>query len=125
MMNELCWERVLQQAGKNQVLVFVHSRKDTAVTARYLRDKAQETDSLHRFVPPTSGSMAILLDEAKAVVSQDLKDLIPTGFGIHHAGLSVGDRRLVEDLFAEGHLQILVSTATLAWVTALNPSPSS
>lgn len=25
------------------------------------------------------------------------------------------DRNLVEDLFADGHLQLLVSTATLAW----------
>jgi len=29
--------------------------------------------------------------------------------------LSKDDRSLVEDLFASGHLQLLVSTATLAW----------
>jgi pre-mRNA-splicing helicase BRR2 len=34
---------------------------------------------------------------------------------VHHAGLSRGDRDLVEQLYADRHLSILVSTATLAW----------
>jgi pre-mRNA-splicing helicase BRR2 len=53
--------------------------------------------------------------QKKLAVSQDLQDLVPYGIGIHHAGLSKDDRRLVEDLFAAGHIQVLVSTATLAW----------
>lgn len=47
--------------------------------------------------------------------SDDLRDLLGHGIGIHHAGLSRGDRDLVEQLFADRHLNILVSTATLAW----------
>ncbi|CAJ0923062.1 unnamed protein product [Ranitomeya imitator] len=45
----------------------------------------------------------------------ELKDLLPYGFAIHHAGMSRVDRTLVEDLFADKHIQVLVSTATLAW----------
>ncbi len=45
----------------------------------------------------------------------ELKDLLPYGFAIHHAGMSRVDRTLVEDLFADRHIQVLVSTATLAW----------
>lgn len=41
--------------------------------------------------------------------------MLPFGFAIHHAGMSRADRTLVEDLFADGHVQVLVSTATLAW----------
>jgi pre-mRNA-splicing helicase BRR2 len=41
--------------------------------------------------------------------------LLVEGIGIHHAGLSRPDRDLVEELFADRHLNILVSTATLAW----------
>uniref|UniRef100_A0A673GIZ5 Activating signal cointegrator 1 complex subunit 3 n=1 Tax=Sinocyclocheilus rhinocerous TaxID=307959 RepID=A0A673GIZ5_9TELE len=44
-----------------------------------------------------------------------LKDLLPYSFAIHHAGMSRVDRTLVEDLFADRHIQVLVSTATLAW----------
>ena len=45
----------------------------------------------------------------------NLKDLLPFGFAIHHAGMTRVDRTLVEELFADGHIQVLVSTATLAW----------
>ena len=34
---------------------------------------------------------------------------------VHHAGMTRKDRTLVEELFADGHVQVLVSTATLAW----------
>ena len=46
---------------------------------------------------------------------KDLKDLLQFRFGIHHAGMSREDRGLVEELFADGHLQVLVCTVTLAW----------
>lgn len=47
--------------------------------------------------------------------NKDLQELLPFSFGIHHAGMTREDRTLVEELFADGHLQVLVSTATLAW----------
>lgn len=47
--------------------------------------------------------------------NQELRDLLPYGFAIHHAGMTRVDRTLVEDLFADRHIQVLVSTATLAW----------
>ena len=37
------------------------------------------------------------------------------GVGIHHAGMTRDDRSLVEDLFREEHIKILISTATLAY----------
>uniref|UniRef100_A0A8C0FK63 Activating signal cointegrator 1 complex subunit 3 n=1 Tax=Bubo bubo TaxID=30461 RepID=A0A8C0FK63_BUBBB len=59
------------------------------------------------------------LEKLKLVVfllqNLELKDLLPYGFAIHHAGMTRVDRTLVEDLFADKHIQVLVSTATLAW----------
>jgi pre-mRNA-splicing helicase BRR2 len=55
------------------------------------------------------------LVQAENCKDSDLRDLLPFGFGIHHAGMGRADRTLVEDLFADGHVQVLVSTATLAW----------
>ena len=69
-------------------------------------------------VKENSESKKILLEvivEKNLAVSKDVKDLVPYGIGIHHAGLSKDDRTLVEDLFAAGHIKVLISTATLAW----------
>jgi len=115
LMNEICYEKVLQHAGKNQVLIFAHSRAETAKTARALRDMALENDTVNQFVPEDGASREILKVEAETVKNADLKDLLPFGFAIHHAGMVRSDRTLVEDLFADKHIQVLVSTATLAW----------
>jgi pre-mRNA-splicing helicase BRR2 len=114
-MNEVCYEKVLDQAGKNQTLVFVHSRKETSKTARFVRDMAIEKETITRFVKADSAVREILNEEAANVRDSNLKDLLPFGFAVHHAGMAREDRALVEDLFADGSIQVLVCTATLAW----------
>ncbi|KAL0957930.1 hypothetical protein HGRIS_000111 [Hohenbuehelia grisea] len=114
-MNEVCYEKVLDQAGKNQTLVFVHSRKETAKTAKFLRDMAIEKETITQFVKPDGAVREILNEEAGNVKDGNLRDLLPFGFAIHHAGMTREDRGLVEELFADGSVQVLVCTATLAW----------
>ncbi|ORX36116.1 Sec63 Brl domain-domain-containing protein [Kockovaella imperatae] len=113
--NEVCYEKVLNQAGKSQTIVFVHSRKETAKTAKFLRDMAMEKETLTQFINPEGASREVLLHEANESKDFNLKDILPFGFGIHHAGMSKEDRATVEELFLDGHIQVLCSTATLAW----------
>ena len=51
----------------------------------------------------------------QSVRNPNLKLTLSFGFGIHHAGLTEKDRRLVEELFVNQKIQVLVATATLAW----------
>ena len=97
------------------MLIFVHSRKECAKTARAIRDMALQNDTLVNFLREDSASREILATEAETTKSRDLGELLTYGFAIHHAGMTRADRTLVEDLFADGHIQVLVSTATLAW----------
>ncbi|OJJ71614.1 hypothetical protein ASPBRDRAFT_42964 [Aspergillus brasiliensis CBS 101740] len=116
-MNDICYNKVLEQVGqrRNQMLIFVHSRKETAKTAKYIRDKALEMETIGQILRSDAASRAILAEEAETVDDPSLKDLLPYGFGIHHAGLSLADRDSVQALFSDGSLQVLVCTATLAW----------
>ncbi|KAH8056972.1 hypothetical protein JL722_7195 [Aureococcus anophagefferens] len=115
LMNQICYEKTLAQAGRNQVLIFVHSRAETAKTAAALRDMALSDDTISRFVREDSATREILQEECETAKSEALRDLLPYGFAIHHAGMTRADRNLVEDLFADKHIQVLCSTATLAW----------
>ena len=116
-MNDVCYTKVMEQVGTNkqQMLIFVHSRKETAKTAKYIRDKALELETIGQILRSDAAHREVLQVESDGVTDKDLKDLIPYGFGIHHAGMSRADRSSVEDLFADGYLQVLVCTATLAW----------
>ncbi|KAK7419011.1 Pre-mRNA-splicing helicase BRR2 [Neonectria magnoliae] len=116
-MNDVTYNKVIEHVGtnRNQMLIFVHSRKETAKTARYIRDKALELDTINQILRHDAGSREVLNEAAGQAEDKDLKDILPYGFGIHHAGMSRIDRTDVEDLFARGAIQVLVCTATLAW----------
>jgi len=116
-MNDITYNKVIEHVGthRNQMLIFVHSRKETAKTAKYIRDKALEMETINQILKHDSGSREALNEAGNDATDADLKDLLPYGFGIHHAGMSRVDRAEVEDLFANGLIQVLVCTATLAW----------
>eukprot|EP01083_Nonionella_stella_P140495 430948_1 len=115
LMNRICYDKVVDQRQRgNQVLIFVHSRKETANTARFLKEQAEEADELELLIEE-GGTKQALLDEVPHLKYEALKSILPYGVAIHHAGMPAGDRRSVEDLFSDGYISVLVSTATLAW----------
>lgn len=59
-MNDIVYEKVIEHAGKNQVLIFVHSRKETSKTARAIRDLFLERDTLGHFLREDSASTEVL-----------------------------------------------------------------
>lgn len=114
--NEICYEKALvQRQSGNQMLIFVHSRAETGKTAKALRDLALDRDELSSFVRDGGATQEILREEAASVKNADLKEVLQYGFAIHHAGMGREDRELVEDLFADRHIAVLCTTATLAW----------
>ena len=114
-LSEVVFEKVLEDIGKNQVIVFVHSRKDAMRTARELRDMSISKGHITKFLPKDSASLEILKDESTKLKSPELRDLLQYAIGFHHAGLPKSDREMVEELFSDRHLQVIVSTLTLAW----------
>lgn len=115
-MNEICYEKMIDNLSENnQMIIFVHSRKETAKTAKWLANKLLEEEKLSSSMKFSSGVREILKTEADNASNKGLKYVLPMGFGIHHAGMNRNDRQTTEDLFAEGHIKVLVSTATLAW----------
>lgn len=47
--------------------------------------------------------------------NKQLVELFGVGIGFHHAGMLRSDRNMVEKLFSQGLIKVLVCTATLAW----------
>lgn len=115
-MDEVCFEKVYSVVQKGyQVMVFVHSRNSTVKTARTLRDMAQQQGKLPKFQVPQSAQYAGAEKQMGNSRNSALRDLFPYGFSVHHAGMLRSDRNLVEKLFSEGLINVLVCTSTLAW----------
>ncbi|OOF92952.1 hypothetical protein ASPCADRAFT_209610 [Aspergillus carbonarius ITEM 5010] len=99
----------------HQVMVFVHSRKDTVLTARMLRQMATEDGCENLFSCQEHEGFSNGLSDVKRSRARELRELYASGLGTHHAGMSRSDRNLMERLFSEGLLKVLCCTATLAW----------
>ncbi|CAF2829215.1 unnamed protein product [Rotaria sp. Silwood2] len=92
----------MEHAGKNQVLIFVHSRKETGKTARAIRDACMKKDTICAFLKDGSASQEVLRTEAEQTK-------------VSMTDMNCADRTLIEVPFAERHIQVLVTTTTLAW----------
>ncbi|KAL5615238.1 hypothetical protein BROUX41_005294 [Berkeleyomyces rouxiae] len=115
-LDQVAFDKVKQMLERgHQVMVFVHSRRDTALTAKMLLQKATEEDCMDLFDPLGHPKYDQAMRDLKQTKARDLRELIPKGVGIHHAGMARADRNTMERLFGSGVLKVLCCTATLAW----------
>ncbi|KAI1747940.1 Sec63 Brl domain-containing protein [Xylaria castorea] len=115
-LDTVAFEKVKEMLEQDhQVMVFVHSRRDTLATAKMLHEKAVDQICLDLFDPQGHPYYEQAIRDMKQSKARELRDLLPKGLGIHHAGMTRSDRNLMERLFAEGVTKVLCCTATLAW----------
>ncbi|KAI8815177.1 Sec63 Brl domain-containing protein [Cladochytrium replicatum] len=115
-MNNLTYDKVCDLLRQqHQVMVFVHSRKETVKTAQFLKDEASKEGQLGIFDPQYDEQYSFAAKEVNKSRNKELRELFPFGFGFHHAGMLRSDRTMTEKMFEKGLLRVLVCTATLAW----------
>ncbi|KAL9604397.1 MAG: hypothetical protein Q9219_000585 [cf. Caloplaca sp. 3 TL-2023] len=115
-MDVVAFEKVKEMLEQgHQVMVFVHSRKDTVLTARTFLKMAAEQMCLDLFDCQEVENHGVAMKDLKQTKGRELRELVPQGFGTHHAGMPRTDRNKIESLFASGHIKVLCCTATLAW----------
>ena len=123
--NELVYDQVIKYLKKGkQILVFVHSRMETMNFAKELYRIAQTNgeEDYFRYESDETGyiefreNQLIKKDrEHFKLTNKVLQEIIPYGIGFHNAGLLRKDRTIVEKLFKNRTIKVLVSTSTLAW----------
>ena len=111
-MNKPCYASILEHSPAKPVLIFVSSRRQTRLTALDLISYCAADENPKKFLHMSEERAAVIAD---TVVDSALRDTLLFGIGIHHAGLETSDRETVEQLFVQGHIQVLVCTSTLAW----------
>ncbi|CAN4100374.1 unnamed protein product [Withania somnifera] len=111
-MNKPTYASICTHSPTKPVLIFVSSRRQTRLTALDLIQFAASDEHPRQFISMPEDSLQMVLSQ---VTDQNLKHTLQFGIGLHHAGLNDKDRSLVEELFANNKIQVLVCTSTLAW----------
>jgi activating signal cointegrator complex subunit 3 len=111
-MNKPCFAAIKDYAPTKPTLIFVASRRQTRLTAFDLISYAASDDKTKSFL---NCGEDFIESMAENIRDESLRHTITFGVGLHHAGLSTTDRDVVEKLFLNGQIRVLVATATLAW----------
>ncbi|EQB65158.1 MAG: Type III restriction enzyme, res subunit family [Thermoplasmatales archaeon I-plasma] len=96
-------------ANSGQTLIFVRSRKAAEDTASKM---ASVVDPV--LAEEDRKALDESLPDANAPGSEKLLPALRSGVGFHHAGMLPDQRRMVERLFRERKLKVIVATTTLA-----------
>jgi activating signal cointegrator complex subunit 3 len=113
-MNRPCFLAIRTHSPAKPVLIFVSSRRQTRLTALDLIASAAGDDDPRMFSSLGTDD-DVLATVLHGVRDPNLRHTLPFGIGIHHAGLARSDMALVESLFLEKKIQVVVATSTLAW----------
>lgn len=116
LMTKLAYEKMVEalQKGK-QVMIFVHSRKDTSRTMQAIWELCAERGTSELLENVQHDKYTLWKRQVDKSRSQEVQQLFDRGMGVHHAGMLRPDRTLTEQLFEAGLLKVLCCTATLAW----------
>ncbi|MHA1200148.1 MAG: DEAD/DEAH box helicase, partial [Candidatus Heimdallarchaeaceae archaeon] len=112
--------KFIEKIRKNkQVLVFTHSRSDSEFLAEKLALKNKKKNDIEIDEMIKSSLENTQDSRTRKILEQtffppQLKEMVKKGIAYHHAGLSDLVRLLIEDLFINGEIDVLISTSTLA-----------
>ncbi|PON70319.1 Activating signal cointegrator 1 complex subunit [Trema orientale] len=111
-MNKPAYAAICTHSPTKPVLIFVSSRRQTRLTALDLIQFAASDEHPRQFLSMAEEALQMVLSQ---VTDQNLRHTLQFGIGLHHAGLNDKDRSLVEELFSNNKIQVLICTSTLAW----------
>ncbi|MQL86113.1 hypothetical protein Taro_018644 [Colocasia esculenta] len=111
-MNKPAYAAICTHSPTKPVLIFVSSRRQTRLTALDLIQFAASDECPRAFLNMPEEALQMVLSQ---ITDNNLRHTLQFGIGLHHAGLNDKDRSLVEELFGNNKIQVLVSTSTLAW----------
>ncbi|XP_013383776.1 activating signal cointegrator 1 complex subunit 3-like [Lingula anatina] len=111
-MNKPTYQAVKTHSPGKPALIFVSSRRQTRLTALDLIAYLAAEDNPKQWLHMPEMEMENII---VGIRDSNLKLTLAFGIGLHHAGLHERDRKVVEELFVNQKIQILVATSTLAW----------
>ncbi len=111
-MNKPCYAAIKDLSPSKPSMIFVASRRQTRLTALDLISYAAGEENPKSFLHCDEDYISAI---AQSLNDKVLRHTITFGVGLHHAGLTSRDRETVETLYLDGHIQVLIATATLAW----------
>lgn len=109
-MNRSAYQKMVEALKNNkQVMIFVHSRKETSKTAHAMRDLCAKNSTYNLLDTSHEHEQYTKWKKKVEKAGLELQQLFAHGVGTHHAGMQRSDRTLTEQLFEQGVIKVCFS----------------
>ena len=98
-----------------QTLMFTSTRRNSVTLAKRVSAGVERLLSKPLKLALERDAEEILATGERTRISDLLAELVERGVAFHHAGLSGGHRKIIEDAFRQGRIKVLTATPTLAF----------
>ena len=111
-MTKPAYQSILQYAPAKPAMVFLPSRKQVRATAQDLYAACAADDDEDRFLKADNDQLAPILQR---VSERSLAESLSHGIGYFHEALTPSDKRIVEQLFTQGAVQVILVSRDCCW----------
>lgn len=113
-MNLPLYSSIQRYSVKKPVLIYVSSKRQTLLTCQDLLRLASLEGKSDMFVLKDSKSSRSPSLSLRSINDRGLRQAIPKGIGLYHAGLTPAERNAVEQMFQSGELHVVIATFDVA-----------
>ena len=116
-MTKPTYRAILQYASSKPAMVFVPSRKQARATAQDLLAACVADGDEDLFLQTEPEQLAQALNRVK---ERSLAESLSHGIGYFHEALAESDKRIVESLFTQGAVQVMLVSRDCCWEVQSN-----
>jgi pre-mRNA-splicing helicase BRR2 len=116
-MTKPTYQAILQYSSNKSAMVFVPSRKQVRATAQDLLAACVAADDEDRFLQADPEQIAQVLGRVK---EKSLAESLSHGIAYYHEALADSDKRIVESLFSQGAVQVMLVSRDCCWEVQSN-----
>ena len=107
LMNRQAYEKMIAALQREkQVMIFVHSRKETSKTIEAMRDLCAKNNTTELLQNVHHEQYTVWKRQVDRSRSVEVQQLFHIGMGVHHAGMLRADRTMTERLFECGLIKV-------------------
>lgn len=116
-MSKPAYQTILSRSPASSVMIFVPSRRQSRLTAIDILTYAAADAQPSRFLHCSEEDIGPFLEQ---ISDATLKETTSNGVAYLHQGTTSKDKKIIEQLFQAGAIQIVVLSASLCWSTTLS-----
>jgi len=116
------YQSIEKDLKKDQILIFVDSKKSARLTSSHLASYCSADDKMHGFADKSRDDFELVEQACQQIGDAYLRFYLMLGIGFVHEGMPEEYKTITCSLFTAGLIRILIQTHSMVWCSEIRAS---